>query len=148
MLKFRYSFWTWRSTFLSIALGIGVSGCGPSSWEDFQIEGDGLCRALARDLEKIHSHEELLQCTSSLKAHFERIVDLAIEARLFQQKHLEDVEKPFCRTLQNGQEMLRRALNRIDSMEGGPETLEKIERDALLRLDAFERKIHSKLLLP
>ncbi len=85
----------------------------------------------------MHSREELIKVLPVLKKNFEEIVDLVIEARLYQADHPEDG------SLYDGlqSEMLRGELRRVYTLEGGRETIELAQREALLRLDIFEKQL-------
>ena len=146
MAKLYFTFWRRDHPFHDIwckiisigLLWIGMTGCGPSSLKDFHIEGDAICRALVRDLNRIHSQEELVQSIPLLTTRFNQIVDLIIEARMFQQKHPEEED---IATALDHHQLLQQALQRVYAMDGGREALEKAEREALFRLDAFEKKL-------
>jgi hypothetical protein len=118
-----------------------LSGCSPNSLEDYQYEGEALCRVLVRDLRKIRSREQLLKAEPQLKKRFDQVVDLMIEARQFQQRHSEEngidptaYDHPYS-------EQLLEELKRIYSLEGGRKSIERVQREALIRLDAFERSL-------
>lgn len=110
--------------------------CSPNSLDDFQHEGEALSRALAEDLQEIHTKDELIKAVPVLKKKFNEFVDLMIAAKEYQQSHAEEEiseeELPFS-------EALFLELKRIYAMEGGRETIEKAEREALIRLDAYEK---------
>lgn len=112
--------------------------CSPASVQDFQREGESICRDLTRELKKIQTREELVKAAPKLKAKFDKLVDLMIEARAFQRES-EEVFDP----ISNHSEVSRLLLcelRRIYQLEAGRETIEKTQKEALLRLDAFERK--------
>ena len=121
-----------------------MCSCSPHSPEEFKREGEERCRLLVGDLQKIESHEQLLLAEPILKKHFERLIDLMIEAREFQQKKLEDIsaEVPY---EENATEIsLENELRRIYAMERGREIVERAQHEALVRLDAYERAIAKK----
>ena len=76
-----------------------------------------------------------------LKEHFESLINLMIQAREFEQKHLE---------AENGLEeegssaRLEEELRRVYGIEGGREIIEKSQHEALFRLDAYERALAKK----
>ncbi len=121
----------------SLLLLLFLAGCAPSSLEDYQREGSALCRQLAVDLQKIHNREELARALPQIEKQFEKFVDLMIEARTFQQKHPEDASL----YESDESEILRAQLQRVCALEGGLDAMEKAQREALLRLDAFERNL-------
>jgi hypothetical protein len=124
----------YRAALFGISL---LYGCSPSSLEDFHYEGESCCRALVKDLQKIHSREELMRATPVIKNHFEELVTLMIHAREFQENHPDEntppaVENAVCR-------LLEEELRRIYALEGGREIIERTQQEALVRLDAFEK---------
>lgn len=129
---------------LVLMLWVFLSGCSPHSVEDFHHEGQAYSRALIRDLQKVHSREELAQSASQLKKHFEKLVDLMIRARTFQEEHPEEsLSVPFQSETTISDE-LEEALRRIYLIEGGREIVERTQQEALVRLDAFERSCAKK----
>lgn len=114
--------------------------CAPNSLQDFQHEGEAWCRSLAEDLRKVRTRDELIQAVPKIKKKFDQLVDLMIAAKEYQQNHLDEEELqspepikfPFSETL-------LWELKRIYAMEGGRETMEKAEKEALIRLDAYEK---------
>lgn len=115
-----------------------LTACQPTSLEDFQSEGGFLARHLLKDLRQIESREDLNAIEPILRRDFEKIVDLIIQARSFQQKN-PDVEVSF----QNINEMLNLSLidelKRVYAIEGGRECVERAQKEAMLKLDAKER---------
>ena len=63
-----------------------------------------------------------------------------IEARKFQEE--EPFEPDTTNTLVS--DMLKEELKRIYKLEGGREVIEKAQKEALIRLDAFERSLKKK----
>ncbi len=131
------------SRLLACLLGIFLIGCSPHSTEDFQLEGEVCCRRLIKDLQKIENHDQLLRAEGILKKHFEKLVDLMIEARVYQQKHLD--EMALGAVAYPMSEPLKEALRRIYTIEGGRELVEKTQHEALVRLDACEKAITKKI---
>jgi 3-methyladenine DNA glycosylase Tag len=129
---------------VALLLSVFLPGCNPHSVEDFHHEGQAYSRALIRDLQKVHTREELAQATSHLKKHFEKLVDLMIRARTFQEEHPEEsLSAPFQSETTISDE-LEEALRRIYLIEGGREIIERTQQEALVRLDAFERSCIKK----
>lgn len=62
-----------------------------------------------------------------------------IEAREFQYSHPDDTTSEIVSC-----EILEKQLRRIYLIEGGRETVEKAQREALIRLDTFERSLIQK----
>jgi hypothetical protein len=131
MLKFKKVF---------LGLLVIIAGCSPHSAEDYQFEGEALCRAFVKELEKIRSREDLAGALPRIKKHYEALVSLMIEAKEFQRKHPDHeiadpqyYDHPYSETL-------KFELERICKLEGGRELLEKAEREALIRLDHCVKK--------
>ncbi|MGE5196714.1 MAG: hypothetical protein ACM3JI_05235, partial [Anaerolineae bacterium] len=101
------------------------------------------CRSLTSELKEINHREELIAATPKLKKKFNALVDLMIEARKFQKKHAE--ETLLDSRQQNfepiASEQLLMEIKRIYGIEGGRQIVESAQREALLRLDAFERSL-------
>jgi hypothetical protein len=118
-------------------------GCQPTSLEDFQWEGSSHARLLLRDLQKIESRDDLNKIEPFLKKDFHKIVDVIIQARNFQQKNPEaEISFQNINPILNAS--LRDELKRIYEIEGGRECIERVQREAMLKLDAKERKIEKQ----
>lgn len=115
-------------------------GCNPSSYEDFQIEGNAHCRKILNTLKCIQDRQQLLQAQPILKQYFEDLVDLMIAARKFQQSSLE--VKEFYPTFYSI--ALKEELKRLYEIEGGREIIERTQKQAFLRLSTLERQIAKK----
>ncbi|QZA59035.1 hypothetical protein [Candidatus Rhabdochlamydia porcellionis] len=115
-------------------------GCNPSSYEDFQFEGNAHCRKMLNTLKSIQDRQQLLQAQPILKQHFEDLVDLMIAARKFQQRSLESKEfYPSFYSI-----ALKEELKRLYEIEGGREIIERTQKQAFLRLGMVERQIAKK----
>lgn len=125
-----------RFLFVFMAL---LVGCSPTSLEDFHYEGEAQCRALVEMMRNIRSRQELVQAKPKLKKHFEKIVDLMIEAREFQEMHAEELLETPHPCENKGSALLEEELQRLYAIEGGKEIIENAQQEALIRLDAFER---------
>ena len=128
-----------------ILLLLLTCGCSPHSSEEFQREGKAQCRTLSEQLSKIESQEQLLKAEPELKKAFEALVTLMIEAREFQQKHLDVVA---IEMEGKEEELLQEHLRRIYGLEGGREVIERAQQEALVRLDAYERILSKKRAQP
>jgi hypothetical protein len=120
-----------------------LCSCSPNSCQEFQQEGEARCRLLVATLQSIENREQLLLAESTLKKHFEKLIDLMIEAREFQEK-LEEV--PTGETLSGNSmnTLLELELRRTYMIEGGREIIERTQQEALVRLDAYERALAKK----
>ncbi|MBS0627688.1 MAG: hypothetical protein JSS09_05700 [Verrucomicrobia bacterium] len=114
--------------------------CQPSSLEEFQFEGASRVRLLLEDLKIIETREDLAWAEPLLKEHFEKIADIAIEARLFQQKN-PGFEVQFLQIGQFLSQSLLEEITRIYALEGGKECIERAQREAMLRLDSKEKNL-------
>ncbi|HEV3270344.1 MAG TPA: hypothetical protein VGZ69_06855 [Candidatus Rhabdochlamydia sp.] len=115
-------------------------GCNPSSYEDFQLEGNAHCRRMLNTLKCIQDRQQLVQAQPILRQHFEDLVDLMIAARKFQQGGLDPKELyPSFYSI-----ALKEELKRLYEIEGGREIVEKAQKQAFLRLGAWERQIAKK----
>jgi hypothetical protein len=116
-----------------------LAGCARQSTEDFQEEGESHVRRLTAILQDVHHRDELAARLPQLKKEFEELVDLMIAARHYQIEHphadFEDRAKD---------EEFLYELQRIYRLEGGREGIEKAQREALLRLHAFEENLRVK----
>lgn len=119
-----------------------LCSCSPHSSQEFQQEGEGRCRQLVVTLQKIENRQQLLLAEPALKKHFEKLIDLMIEAREFQEKH-EDIPNESAE--ENSTTVsLELELRRIYMIEGGREIIERAQQEALVRLDAYERACAKK----
>jgi len=114
-----------------------LCSCSPHSSEEFRQEGEGRCRRLITTLQKIENRQQLLLAEPALKKHFEKLIDLMIEAREFQEKH-EDIPNESTLEENSTTASLELELRRIYMMEGGREIIERSQQEALVRLDAYE----------
>jgi hypothetical protein len=118
-----------------------LCSCSPNSSQEFHREGKARCRMLVLDLRKIENREQLLRSEAQLKKHFESLITLMIEAREFQQKHLDEVGGEGAFESDSAGVALEEELRRIYLIEGGREIIEKAQHEALIRLDAYERAL-------
>lgn len=122
--------------FLLLTITLLLS-CSSRNLEDFRDEGEGIIRALTAELKKIRSRDDLLVHAPKLKQLFESIVDLIIQAETYKEAHPEAEIALHHKKEQSASDQLRIELNRILHMEGGREVIEKVQEDALNRLDLF-----------
>ena len=119
--------------------------CSPTSLDDYQREGQLLCRHLAKELKNIYTREELLKSELMIKKKFDELVELIIEAREYQVKHPDEYvlageENPF------SEELLFELKRLYTQIEGGREIIERAQKESLIRLDGFEKKLQKKKL--
>lgn len=119
-----------------------LAACAPRSVEEFRKEGDALCKQMVRQLQGIHTREELVAALPILKSYFLELTELMIAARLYQQGSEELLEAED-EALTSSEELLRE-LKRIYTIEAGRELIEQAQQEALHKLDVFEHKLQEK----
>ncbi len=119
-----------------------LGACSPSSHQDFVQEADAVCRDLIQDLKTIHHSQDLFLAEGKLQKNFESLATLIVEARKHQIENPEEFTREIleCSSAEN----LRLELIRVYLIEGGRESIEKAQREALARLSRFESKKSSK----
>lgn len=75
-----------------------------------------------------------------LKKHYQALVELMIEGKELQRKHPDQEEVDPAHYPHLYVDILKEELERICTLEGGREMLEKAEKEALIRLDYFSKK--------
>ena len=128
---------------LFLGLCLVLLGCQPTSPEDFQAEGRSSMRSLIKELKAIESREDLALSEPRLKKQFEKLVDIIIQARLFQQKNPE-MEASWDRLNISLNQILIDEMKRVYLIEGGRECVERAQREAMLRLDAKEKLLEKQ----
>lgn len=124
--------------YFALVLLLLLIGCSPNSKEDFQHQGEAICRELVEKLKKIETREELVEAVPVLTRKFDELVELIIEARTFQQKKEEEFDV-MPEASENSLQLLNE-LKRIYKIEAGREMIEKAQKEALLKLDAYENR--------
>lgn len=142
ILNFRFSVGkcTMRiSVLFLLVIAALASGCSPGSLKDFRHEGESACRDIVADLQSIENREDLMRMEPILKKRFEKLVSLIIEARQFQIAYPEEALSVQMPQENDLSDVLKEELERVYSIEGGKEIVERAEREAMLKLDAFEK---------
>ena len=124
-----------------LVVGLLMGSCSPNSFEDFQTEGEALSRKITLDLQKVQTTEQLVEIAPVLKKRFYFLVELMIQARKYQEAHPEEWTDERPRADATFNELMVIELERVHKLERGREVIEKAQRDALHRLDAFEREL-------
>jgi hypothetical protein len=132
-----------KSFFAFFFILLMTTSCGPRSFEDFQEEGAGVVRSLIQELQSIHTREQLLGASGALQRQFDRLTSIMIAAEEFGFAHPELERGEFSHHPHDVSDQLRIELNRLYHLEGGRQIIEKCQENALLRLDAFQKK-HTK----
>ncbi|HSX26798.1 MAG TPA: hypothetical protein VLE89_07320 [Chlamydiales bacterium] len=104
---------------------LGVSGCAPSTLGDLRLEGEAETRKLAMELKAIDTKEELSRAVPRLKRRYNRLADLLLEARKFEEKGGEP---------SLASEELFAELARLYEIPGGRELVESAQEEAVRRL--------------
>lgn len=128
----------------SVFCALLLTGCGSSSLDDFQEEGEGVTRSLVQELQSIHTREDLLNSSASLQGLFDKLVDVMIAAQQYRDKHPQLDQNVVSKPNRELSDQLRIELNRLFQIEGGREIIEKYQDPSLQRLDAFERKFKKR----
>ena len=114
-------------------------GCSPGSLSDYRHEGESACRDIIGDLQKIEKREDVARLEPVLKRKFEKLVSVIIEARKFQIKYPEEALALPIALESDVSDLLKEELQRVYRIEGGQEIVERAQREAMLRLDGFEK---------
>ncbi len=130
-----------RHLLLLSVLIFAVLSCSPNSLSDFKKEGEASMLAITKELNAIHTREQLIGISPRLKELFNDIVDTIIEAREYQNSNPTHPSSELSDKNSSLNDHLRAELNRIyQSIEGGREVIETCQKIALNKLDAFEQK--------
>lgn len=105
--------------------------CTPNSYEGFQKEGESLSYAMAKDLQKVQTLDDLSLCAPRLKKKLDKLTDLMIAAHRFSQNNLS--EQPILQET-HASKKLQAELSRIYTIEGGREAFEQISADSLQKI--------------
>lgn len=124
--------------FMLIALLL-LQSCQPTSLDEFQYEGACQVELLLKEMEQIETREDLVRMEPVLKKRFEKIAALVIQAKAFQQKN-PDLEPLFLGRSILLSEALLDEMRRVYTLEGGRESVERAQRESMLKLDAQCRK--------
>ncbi len=118
--------------------------CGTRSQADFQENGQRIASQLTRELQKVHSREELLGVSQKLTKLFDDLVDVMIAARQAQQQQPWEEIPELSRSAEQVNVRLQIELQRVCHLDGGREIIEKCQESGLNRLDAFEKQLAKK----
>ncbi|MCH9611928.1 MAG: hypothetical protein S4CHLAM102_04040 [Chlamydiia bacterium] len=115
-----------------------LTACAPSTSADFKNEGESLCRSLIHDLQNIETYDDLLAHSNKIRKKINKLCDLMIQAKKSQIKnptYAPDFDSSIV------SDLLAEELDRVYTIENCKEFIENLERDALHRLDDFDRSI-------
>jgi len=114
--------------------------CSSQSFEDYRDEGRGVTRNLIKELQKIRTKDQLRASSTKLKKLFNQTADIMIAAQEHAQKYpLQEIPE-LTKIDHDLSDSLRSELNRIYTIEGGRNLIEKCQEEALNKLDAYEKK--------
>ncbi len=103
-----------------------LASCSPSSIDDLRCEGEAETRKLAILLKTIDTKEELVRALPRIKKRYNKLADLLLLARNFQEKGGES---------SLASEELFAELARLYEMPGGKELIESAQSEAIRKLD-------------
>jgi len=125
------------------ALLIILSGCSPSSLEEYQVEGENIARAILKHLEKVESVSDLVREGPKLKKEYALLVQVMIQAKKYQGGHPnEEVSEPIGVEVSDA---LKKEFMRVYQLEGCQEVMEGLQRESLHKLDLFHRRLQTVL---
>lgn len=124
---------------LSLLILFSSTSCAHRSLDDFQEEGEGVVRTLIQDLRLIQTRDDLIASSNKLQKHFEKLAYIMVEAENFYSSHREKERGD--RLNHELSDQLRVELNRLYTLEGGRQVIEKIEERALCILYANKRDV-------
>lgn len=114
--------------------------CSCSSTSDFFHDGESKSHQICVLLQKVHSREDLVLVGDLLKKRFQELVDLMIIGYKYSEKH---PEAYFFKENTYNDELLRE-FKRIYALEGCREYIESLQKEPLIRLDAYLNKRRQK----
>ena len=126
-------------TVISLFIILFLSSCSNSSLEDYREEAAGISRSLLKEMQSIHSRDDLQAHTPKLKKLFSRLVDVIIAAHEMKTRLGSEIP-PFSIEDQSLSDALRAELTRLYSIEGARDLIEKAQQESLYRLDAYLQK--------
>ena len=114
-----------------------LTGCGARSLDDFEEEGEGVVRSLVQELQEIHTREQLLAATGTIRRHFDRLVDIMIAAQEYRKSNPEIDRNELLRANHELSDQLSIELNRLYKLDGGIQIIEKCQEKGLHKLDIY-----------
>lgn len=100
-------------------------------------------KALVNELTPLKTAADLVKKQKKIKRLYTDLADLAIKARLFQEKHPDSISCERHTLDDNLAYALRKQLERIYQIEGGQELMEEAQKEAIEHLDEFESKLYA-----
>lgn len=121
-------------------------GCASHSLEDFQAEGQRIAVQLTRELQSIHTRDELVQAAPRITALFDKLVDVAIAGHQYRQEHAWEEMPELTREQEQVNVRLQMELARVCGLEGGRDIILKCQECCLNRLDFSTSRSKKSLL--
>lgn len=115
-------------------------GCGPRSPKDCCKQGEGVARALTKELQAIETREDLIAHQEQLSRLYLELAEVMIRAEKASQKWVERPEEFNAEV----NEKLKRELLRVYQIPGAREIVEQSQKEALYKLDGFFEKYEAK----
>jgi len=113
-------------------------GCSPSNLEDYHDESRGVMKQIVNELTKIKSKEKLMESSNKLKKLYLEWADNMIQAKEFKDLHpYQEIPELSPKDKQLNLK-LEAELQRLRSIEGGWDVLEKCQQDALNKLLEYD----------
>jgi len=111
-------------------------GCSPSTAQDCKREAKGVMKSLTVDFREIQTREDLVDKQEQIKQKTEELVTLMIRLKKLQESGAVMLEEED----HSISDSLMHEMKRIYCIEGGRELIERFQREALLKLDAYDQK--------
>ena len=115
-----------------------LSGCAPSSLEDYHFEGEVIAKAILHSLEKVESVHDLVCEGGKLKKEFSRLVRVMVAAGKYHAQHPNEEESALIGF--EVSERLKKEFMRVYQIEGCQEVMEGLQRESLHKLDLFHKR--------
>jgi hypothetical protein len=128
----------WQNLCKSILFALFFLVSCQSRPEYYKEKARGKMSELSCELNRVESLDDLLQRGDRLKVLFNEMVDVIIEAKLYQKKSGRKWEFT-AEELENARE-LQFELERLYKIPGASFLIEKYQQEAMIRLDAFQKK--------
>lgn len=129
-----------KSLLISVLLVI-ASGCSPESYDDFQREGERWSKEMSYELDQIQTREELVEKLPRIQKLYDEFAELFVEVRGYQLEQRGDEIQQY---QNNASKQLSASLKRIYTLEGGRELMERAQKEALEKIDRFEKELEKK----
>ncbi len=116
--------------------------CSPNSVQEYQLEGEGIAKAILKRLERVQSISDLEREGPRLKKEFAALVNVMIAAKEYVERcPLEEAAEPPSLEVSNA---LKREFMRVYQLEGCLELMEALQRESLHKLDLHQKRLEAK----